>query len=256
MSAPAGPQGSRALRLHRELAANCATGPGLQRLASVNHSVIGLRIMVTAFVFFVIAGLLGMLTRVQLATPASAFMDPETYNQVFTLHGSVMLFLFVIPMLEGIAVYLTPKILGARDFAFPRLTAFSYWLIGIRSPSSGSSEATVVYTTRSPRARKKSRSRRSDGSSTRNSVFMISSLTVQVSGGHRRPKRSTCGEPRTLITKRSTRPSPFDMATLRLSVIHGITLNRSRGKLPTIAGLARQCCQQYEPSITAVLLAA
>ncbi len=127
MSAPAGPQGSRALRLHRELAAIWATGPGLQRLASVNHSVIGLRIMVTAFVFFVIAGLLGMLTRVQLATPASAFMDPETYNQVFTLHGSVMLFLFVIPMLEGIAVYLTPKILGARDFAFPRLTAFSYW---------------------------------------------------------------------------------------------------------------------------------
>jgi cytochrome c oxidase subunit I+III len=119
VSAPAGPRGSRALRLHRELAAIWATGPGLQRLASVNHSVIGLRIMVTAFVFFVIAGLLGMLTRVQLATPAAAFMDPETYNQVFTLHGSVMLFLFVIPMLEGVAVYLTPKILGARDFASP-----------------------------------------------------------------------------------------------------------------------------------------
>jgi cytochrome c oxidase subunit I+III len=127
VSAPAGPSPTRALRLHRELAAIWATGPGLQRLASVNHSVIGLRIMVTAFVFFVIAGLLGMLTRVQLATPESAFMDAETYNQVFTLHGSVMLFLFVIPMLEGVAVYLTPKILGARDFAFPRLTAFSYW---------------------------------------------------------------------------------------------------------------------------------
>ena len=83
--------------------------------------------MVTAFVFFAIAGLLGMLTRIQLATPESAFMDPETYNQVFTLHGSVMLFLFVIPMLEGMAVYLTPKVLGARDFAFPRLTAYSYW---------------------------------------------------------------------------------------------------------------------------------
>ena len=129
MSAAAGrpAQGGRALRLHRDLAAIWATGPGLQRLASVNHSVIGLRIMVTAFVFFLIAGLLGMLTRIQLATPNAAFMDPETYNQVFTLHGSVMLFLFVIPMLEGMAVYLTPKILGARDFAFPRLTAFSYW---------------------------------------------------------------------------------------------------------------------------------
>src|SRR5262245_39935713 len=120
-------QGGRALRLHRELAAIWATGPGLQRLASVNHSVIGLRVMVTAFVFFAIAGLLGMLTRVQLATPAGAFMRAETYNQVFTLHGSAMLFLFVIPMLEGIAIYLTPKILGARDFAYPGLTAFSYW---------------------------------------------------------------------------------------------------------------------------------
>ena len=68
-----------------------------------------------------------MLTRVQLATPEAAFMDAETYNQVFTMHGSMMLFLFAIPMLEGMAVYLTPKILGARDFAFPRLTAYSYW---------------------------------------------------------------------------------------------------------------------------------
>ncbi|HTQ00813.1 MAG TPA: cytochrome c oxidase subunit I [Casimicrobiaceae bacterium] len=129
MSTPveASPQGNRALRLHRELAAIWATGPGLARLASVNHTVIGLRVMVTAFAFFLIAGLLGMLTRVQLATPKSVFMDAETYNQVFTLHGSVMLFLFVIPMLEGMAIYLTPKILGARDFAFPRLTAFSYW---------------------------------------------------------------------------------------------------------------------------------
>ena len=56
-----------------------------------------------------------------------AFMDPETYNQVFTMHGSMMLFLFAIPMVEGMAVYLTPKILGTRDFAFPRLTAYGYW---------------------------------------------------------------------------------------------------------------------------------
>src|SRR5258708_19003690 len=116
-----------ALRLHRELAAIWATGPGLQRLAAVNHSVIGLRFMVTAFVFFAVGGVLGMLTRVQLATPDSDFMDPETYNQVFTVHGSMMLFLFAIPMIEGVAVYLTPKILGTRDFAFPRLTAYGYW---------------------------------------------------------------------------------------------------------------------------------
>ena len=121
------PQGSPALRLHRQLAAIWRTGPGLQRLAAVNHSIIGLRFMATAFVIFAIAGVLGMLTRVQLATPEAAFMSPETYNQVFTMHGSMMLFLFAIPMLEGMAVYLTPKILGARDFAFPRLTAYGYW---------------------------------------------------------------------------------------------------------------------------------
>ena len=115
------------MRLHRELSAIWATGPGLQRLAAVNHSVIGLRMMTTSFSFFAIAGVLGMLTRVQLATPNAAFMDVETYNQVFTMHGSMMLFLFAIPMVEGLAVYLTPKILGTRDFAFPRLTAYGYW---------------------------------------------------------------------------------------------------------------------------------
>ena len=120
------PQGPPALRLHRELAAIWSTGPGLQRLAAVNHSVIGMRMMITSFTFFAIAGVLGMLTRVQLATPNAAFMDPETYNQVFTMHGSMMLFLFAIPMVESFAVYLTPKILGTRDFAFPRLTAYGY----------------------------------------------------------------------------------------------------------------------------------
>ena len=86
-----------------------------------------MRMMITSFVFFAIAGVLGMLTRVQLATPHAAFMDAETYNQVFTMHGSMMLFLFAIPMVESFAVYLTPKILGTRDFAFPRLTAYGYW---------------------------------------------------------------------------------------------------------------------------------
>ena len=120
-------QGATALRLHRELAAIWGTGPGLRRLAAVNHSIIGMRMMITSFVFFAIAGVLGMLTRVQLATPKGDFMDPETYNQVFTMHGSMMLFLFAIPMVESFAVYLTPKILGTRDFAFPRLTAYGYW---------------------------------------------------------------------------------------------------------------------------------
>ena len=124
---PSQPQPTTALRLHRQLSAIWATGPGWQRLASVNHSVIGMRMMVTSFAFFLIAGILGMLILVQLATPESAFMGAETYNQVFTMHGSMMLFLFAIPMVESFAVYLTPKILGTRDFAFPRLTAYGYW---------------------------------------------------------------------------------------------------------------------------------
>ena len=95
---PSQPQPTTALRLHRQLTAIWATGPGWQRLASVNHSVIGMRMMVTSFAFFLIAGILGMLIRVQLATPESAFMGAETYNQVFTMHGSMMLFLFAIPV--------------------------------------------------------------------------------------------------------------------------------------------------------------
>ncbi|MBB3772672.1 cytochrome c oxidase subunit I+III [Angulomicrobium tetraedrale] len=125
-SQPAASAGA-ALSLHRQLTEIWKTGPGWQRLAAVNHSVLGIRFMVTALVFFGIGGVLGMLTRVQLATPMATFMEPGTYNQVFTMHGSIMLFLFAIPMLEGIAVYLTPKILGTRDFAFPRLTAYGYW---------------------------------------------------------------------------------------------------------------------------------
>ena len=121
------PNQGTAMVLHRQLAQIWATGPGLQRLAAVNHTVIGIRFMATAFVFFAIGGVLGMLARVQLATPQATFMDTETYNQVFTMHGSMLLFLFAIPMIEGIAVYLTPKMLGTRDFAFPRLTAYGYW---------------------------------------------------------------------------------------------------------------------------------
>ncbi|SCK23885.1 cytochrome c oxidase subunit I+III [Variovorax sp. HW608] len=121
------PEGAKALRLHRELHRIWSTGPGWQRLSSVNHSVIGMRMFITSFVFFLVAGVLGMLTRVQLATPHSGFLDPATYNQVFTMHGSMMLFFFAIPMVESFAVYLTPKILCTRDFAFPRLTAYGYW---------------------------------------------------------------------------------------------------------------------------------
>jgi len=115
------------IRLHRQLSAIWDTPPGLARLSAVNHSIVGRRFMVTAFVFFAIGGLLAMLIRAQLATSGSAFVGPELYGQIFTMHGTVMMFLFAIPMFEGLAIYLLPKLLGARDMAFPRLSAYGYW---------------------------------------------------------------------------------------------------------------------------------
>jgi cytochrome c oxidase subunit I+III len=116
-----------AVARHKELLAIWATPPGLGRLSAVNHSILGKRFMLTAFVFFLIGGVLAMLMRAQLATSENAFMGHEAYNQIFTMHGTVMMFLFAIPMLEGLAIYFLPKMLGARDLAFPRLTAFAYW---------------------------------------------------------------------------------------------------------------------------------
>ena len=121
------PQPSSPIRLHKQLERIWGTGPGWQRLAAVNHTVLGKRFMLTAFVFFAIGGVLAMLIRAQLATPNAAFVGPEIYNQLFSMHGTVMMFLFAIPMLEGLAIYLLPKMLGARDLAFPRLTAYGYW---------------------------------------------------------------------------------------------------------------------------------
>ncbi|MBB3997297.1 cytochrome c oxidase subunit I [Aureimonas pseudogalii] len=111
----------------RELERIWSTPPGWGRLSAVNHTVLGRRFMVAAFVFFAIGGALAMLIRAQLASPRSAFLGPDLYNQIFTMHGTVMMFLFAIPMFEGVAIYLLPKMLGARDFAFPRLTALGFW---------------------------------------------------------------------------------------------------------------------------------
>ncbi len=137
------------LALHRQLEAVWRSGKGLKRLAAVNHNVIGIRFMVTALVFFAIGGFLGMLIRTQLATASNAFMDAAQYAQVFTMHGTIMMFLFAIPFFEGLSIYLLPKLLGARDLAFPRLSAYGYWcylfggsmlivaLIGGVAPDSG-----------------------------------------------------------------------------------------------------------------------
>ena len=100
---------------------------GWRALTIVNHTSIGLRFLVTGGVFFLIGGLMAMLIRTQLAMPGYVLMEPEVYNQVFTMHGSVMMFLFAVPMMEGLAVYLIPKMIGARDLIFPRLSSLGYF---------------------------------------------------------------------------------------------------------------------------------
>ena len=118
----------KALRLHRQFEAIWGTPPGWRgALTTVNHSTLGKRLMLTAFGFFLIGGVLAMLIRAQLATPHSAFVGPAIFNQLFTMHGSIMMFLFAIPMFEGFTIYMLPKLLGTRDFAFPRLTAYGWW---------------------------------------------------------------------------------------------------------------------------------
>lgn len=112
---------------HRALEAIWGTPPGIPQFSVVNHNIIGRRFIVTSLAFFVIGGLLAMLIRVQLASPDAAFMEPGLYAQVFTMHGTIMMFLFAIPLFEGIAIYFLPKLLGSRDLAFPRLSAFGYW---------------------------------------------------------------------------------------------------------------------------------
>jgi cytochrome c oxidase subunit 1 len=99
-------------------------------LATVDHKKVGLMYMAMAFFFFVGSGILALIIRTQLAIPGSTFVsDPNVYNQIFTMHGTGMIFLFTIPMLVGgFGNYFLPILIGARDVAFPRLNAFSFWI--------------------------------------------------------------------------------------------------------------------------------
>tara|TARA_R110002020_G_scaffold392426_4_gene602717 strand:- start:6220 stop:8703 length:2484 start_codon:yes stop_codon:yes gene_type:complete len=117
-----------ALARHRKLTAIWSSEPGWKGwFSTVNHSDVGRMFIVTASFYFLVGGILAMLIRVQLATPHSVFAGPEIYSQLFTMHGTIMMFLFAIPMIEGLAIYLLPKMLGTRDLAYPRLTAYGYW---------------------------------------------------------------------------------------------------------------------------------
>ena len=106
-----------------------ADAPGLPGFFStVDHKRIGMRYIYTAFAFFFVAGIMALVMRQQLARPGQHVVGPETYNQLFTMHGTTMIFLFNTPVLAGFGNYLLPLHLGTRDMAFPRLNAFSYWV--------------------------------------------------------------------------------------------------------------------------------
>ncbi|HSA88990.1 MAG TPA: cytochrome c oxidase subunit I, partial [Burkholderiales bacterium] len=103
------------------------TPPGLASLSGVNHTSVGLRFVVTGFVFFLVGGVLSMLIRSQLSFAGNDLLDAKQYNAAFTLHGTAMMFFFAVPIMLGFGTYLVPKMIGARDLVFPRLSAFGYW---------------------------------------------------------------------------------------------------------------------------------
>ncbi len=97
-------------------------------LTTVDHKRIGMLYMATAFMFFLLGGFLALLIRAELALPGAQFLTDQQYNRIFGMHGTTMIFLFVIPLLVGLGNYIVPLQIGARDMAFPRLNALSYWL--------------------------------------------------------------------------------------------------------------------------------
>lgn len=105
------------------------TEPGfIGWLSSVDHKEIGLRYIVTAFVFLLLGGIEALIMRLQLAQPNEHLLTPQQYNQLFSTHGVSMIFLYALPVLSGFSNYLFPLVLGSRDMAFPRLNALSYWI--------------------------------------------------------------------------------------------------------------------------------
>ena len=101
----------------------------LSWVGTVDHKRIGILYLVTTFAFFLIGGVEALVMRLQLASPHKSLLSPDAYNQLFTMHGTTMIFLVVMPALVGFANYFVPLMIGARDMAFPRLNAMSYWLL-------------------------------------------------------------------------------------------------------------------------------
>jgi cytochrome c oxidase subunit I+III len=127
LSGPAAP--SPAPEAHPRLARVWANGPGFTGwLTSVNHTTIGLRFIGTGIAFLLVGGILSMFMRLQLAWSDQQVLDHALYNQFVTMHGTTMMFLFAVPVMEGLALYFVPLMVGARAIALPRLAAYGYWL--------------------------------------------------------------------------------------------------------------------------------
>jgi len=115
--------------LDRQLSETWGDKPGLIGwLTTVDHKRVGKRYIATAMGFLLLAGILALIMRLQLARPESGLITADRYNQIFTMHGSTMMFLFAVPVMEAFGVYLVPLMVGTRAISFPRLNAFSYWL--------------------------------------------------------------------------------------------------------------------------------
>jgi cytochrome c oxidase subunit I+III len=136
MTPPSGTRGSPVYdtdldeaALTRSLQHTWADPPGLVGwLSSVDHKRIAQRYLITAGSFLLLGGILALLIRLQLAGPSLELVGPDAYNQIFTMHGTTMMFLFAVPVMEAVAVYIVPLMVGSRIIAFPRLNAFSYWV--------------------------------------------------------------------------------------------------------------------------------
>src|SRR5919109_277373 len=98
-------------------------------LTTTDHKRIGLLYLFATFLFFILGGVEALLMRLQLAQPDGTLLSPEKYNGLVTMHGTTMIFLFVVPVLAGFGNYMVPLMIGARDMAFPRVNALSFWLL-------------------------------------------------------------------------------------------------------------------------------
>src|SRR5438093_2039774 len=119
---------TRAATRPRVLRRPTATTGWWSWITTVDHKRIGILYGFTAFAFFLVGGLEALVIRLQLARPDGRVVTAEEYNQIFTMHGLTMIFLVVMPLSAAFFNYLVPLMIGARDVAFPRLNAFSYWV--------------------------------------------------------------------------------------------------------------------------------